>query len=98
PPIYSPSLHDALPISCADLLILLELTLKRGFGGDVVSDHDALLPRGGDLRVVIDAFEQVPQHNAVRWVWIPVPGLLPGHVHPAEDRKSTRLNSSHVKI
>src|SRR5690606_41787321 len=86
--IYTLSLHDALPIS-------------SGFGG-------VLLPKLEDCLVVIDEGHQLPHtaisasaaschltstiRRVVRWQ-----GFL-NSAYRALDRKSTRLNSSHVKI
>src|SRR5690606_41271939 len=97
PPIYPPSLHDALPISPA-------------FFGDP-GDHVAVTPL---LRVEMLAaipHSQIADDRierdvlALRFaVAAPVPALaeaalvtIPSPLRRG-DRKSTRLNSSHVKI
>src|SRR5690606_40765726 len=81
--IYTLSLHDALPI-------LHRVSLERG--------EDHLLRRAGDA---------VPHRHPLKVATIQLgrahrPRAVDGHRQPhpasAEDRKSTRLNSSHVKI
>src|SRR5690606_41514107 len=92
----TPSLHDALPISDR-LGVPLE---RQDVGGDpveepaVVADDDRAAGEGGE-RVL-----QGPQGIDVEVV-----GRLVEQEHvagaldqPGQDRKSTRLNSSHVKI
>src|SRR5690606_41563967 len=80
--IYTLSLHDALPISELQALIGRSEILNLGLAGPVVYPT-----------------------SSVRKVWSPDTGdgyKLPLHVRITnlvrEDRKSTRLNSSHVKI
>src|SRR5690349_22853918 len=41
---------------------------------------------------------EVPRHHALRAVDFHAVVALLGHADPARDRKSTRLNSSHVEI
>src|SRR5207302_4033861 len=89
PPLYTLSLHDALPI----------LRFERGFGlGRPASQHqyDQAVER-----------RPVPPANLGKYACSGVPfarpfsGFLPllaRHIFPGLDRKSTRLNSSHVKI
>src|SRR5690606_41698638 len=94
---YTLSLHDALPIShnTAPLVDHVPAMLRWIDDGQFVyRDHDA----GGDrfLRVdavrggVVPAFDHVKLARAL--------GDAAGKPVKAEDRKSTRLNSSHVKI
>src|SRR5690606_40792895 len=82
------SLHDALPISEPD---------DDGRGHRVAeritkqhSDEHGRLPD----RQRADAIEHAALHFAVQCVT----GVHADHHHGLEDRKSTRLNSSHVKI
>src|SRR5690606_41425034 len=83
--IYTLSLHDALPISPdADTVAALCLLATRGGLGE----HYGLTRAGLGLQ---------PMVVACRCALRPTQGT---HAHAATvaDRKSTRLNSSHVKI
>src|SRR5690606_41803249 len=77
------SLHDALPIS-------------RGLRGDSGSLHRVHVERVRDPRLALLVLRPRGDHAQVR---LPEdePRLL-ARVHRSQDRKSTRLNSSHVKI
>src|SRR5690606_40414287 len=94
--IFTPSLHDALPISRDQ---------RAGEGGG--EGIDALVERVGLKRreakllgELLSRLHEFEGHRACG------PGLRRqrlrilclAHVHVAGDRKSTRLNSSHVKI
>src|SRR5690606_41168371 len=95
--IYAVSLHDALPISVRWRLPL----------GALGRAADVLLLRGLVLRVLAARAAAV-RRTAESWASRPVVvatavvhnGLLLAQQRefPDEDRKSTRLNSSHVKI
>src|SRR5690606_41199568 len=96
--IYSLSLHDALPISPLD-----QIPVGHIAQGDATGAIDAPIDRGCEL----------PDGRGV-WVHLDDPRrlraalLTPNRQHvavaqavgiaPLSDRKSTRLNSSHVKI
>src|SRR5690606_40842512 len=95
--IYTLSLHDALPI-------FARVDLRTGARGDAVRargvDDDLPLP------AVVDRHHEVQrsgrgvehqQERVVRDALAPLAGLG-DRVAVEEDRKSTRLNSSHVKI
>src|SRR5690606_39886694 len=90
--LYSPSLHDALPISriSSDELVVrndptLSARVKRGLvGRGARCAPSAAEERDGPSF----SFERRPA-----LVTHPAPGMT-----KARDRKSTRLNSSHVKI
>src|SRR5690606_39968870 len=86
-PLHPLSLHDALPILRRAPPLVREARPRRAPGAGRVAAARAVLdplPLGGDLR---------PRR-------LPPVGMLQrqreGHAH--RDRKSTRLNSSHVKI
>src|SRR5690606_41838053 len=85
PQLYPLSLHDALPISLPGPLI-------RAKVGD---------------RIVVRFRNSLPEPTSIHWhgMRLPndmdgVPGLTQPPIEPGSelDRKSTRLNSSHVKI
>src|SRR5690606_42099020 len=81
---YSLSLHDALPIcACVGVFALQVLLLGLGLSG---------LGLGG-LAIDVIRHELDPGAPAPRWPF----GIEPPAGSP-RDRKSTRLNSSHVKI
>src|SRR5690606_41992616 len=91
--IYTLSLHDALPI----LDLLAQLDNRPAFarlnqpGLHILAEADALVPAA--------AAPQLRELNPRQQI-----ELLPQTAHalhwsqPLQDRKSTRLNSSHVKI
>src|SRR5690606_42018258 len=92
PGIYTLSLHDALPISeiVGEASLVLEAAAEAGvqegvaeLGQDAAGEVDAAARAQGQREIGRDG----PEHDAE--------GLDRGH---AVDRKSTRLNSSHVKI
>src|SRR5690606_40319368 len=82
--IYTLSLHDALPISRE----LVGVPVS-GSGGKVNHVQKCFDPRS-DFRTAEDACR-------AHWLGDDVPHLHPG-IEGGVDRKSTRLNSSHVKI
>src|SRR5690606_41338172 len=89
--IYPPSLHDALPISGlfrAEAIALVGEVLEARRVADAFLDHVAGHQAAGLLGVEAD--------DLVLAV-LQVAELGVDHPRP-EDRKSTRLNSSHVKI
>src|SRR5690606_39793322 len=61
----------------------------RASYGAVLADHDGLRHTA---RALHRALTRTPAYSDVRLLW------LHGEGEVAEDRKSTRLNSSHVKI
>src|SRR5690606_39302231 len=92
---YTLSLHDALPI-CA------RLSIRRldGDGAADVAAHAALQPLWLSDDELVLADDASGRWNLVR---VRLDGLRVRAIDPvapadAEDRKSTRLNSSHVKI
>src|SRR5690606_40510271 len=86
---YPLSLHDALPISRESLIRLRELARRAG----VPIEPPTLLDGDGAPR-----FRESPLLGDLERLW--AVGRRPqAHGRSAErDRKSTRLNSSHVKI
>src|SRR5204862_7666425 len=93
---YTLSLHDALPIfGVGDLVVLLVAAAQPA------QDLDRLLERGlvevdlldaaGQRAVLLDVLELLERGRAHQ------PDLA-FRQHRLEDRKSTRLNSSHVEI
>src|SRR5207302_10686771 len=98
PPPSTPSLHDALPISAAAACERHAYGVGGGKGcllGDLRSSRARPQLRGGryNLRVV----ERGPGAEATP---LPLPDAdyTPTRARICLDRKSTRLNSSHVKI
>src|SRR5207249_5713312 len=90
--IYTLSLHDALPISRRRRLLLGRADLVVAVeGGDLV----AL----GEGRIVEDAVDEVIERARERHHGLADVDELGGPgSDDVEDRKSTRLNSSHVSI
>src|SRR5690606_39901243 len=89
------SLHDALPISLC--------SREAGTFLSVFSEAQFIL-KGGDL--ILQAAEHFPNCRFY-FAGLDRPARLPpwpdnvfflGKLEPEQDRKSTRLNSSHVKI
>src|SRR5206468_11106157 len=98
PQIYTPSLHDALPISLAKLFRSGSLPLKDPNDkacGDNDGHLDHLLPKvaGKTSREDDGNGEEECTH---RGAGIPVTANI--FLQHAQDRKSTRLNSSHDQI
>src|SRR5690606_41268013 len=97
PPALSPlALHDALPISLAVLrqgqLELLGSHIGDGFerrGGRVEAAHDEVVERLA-LAELVEGLLVQSGDELLR--------VERGHGGQRQDRKSTRLNSSHVKI
>src|SRR5207249_10246507 len=92
---YTLSLHDALPISrlTVETLYALSVTRTREWHGVSRSDRWAML--GGQLVVATE------RRRPPFWVWNAALRQLymsSYHLAPDLDRKSTRLNSSHVSI
>src|SRR5690606_41341974 len=93
--ICTPSLHDALPIFSMDGIQLARGLVGQNHGGIVgqrSGNGDALLLAAGQLRgpkprplSQADPLQQEKRPLPARMLW-------------RRDRKSTRLNSSHVKI
>src|SRR5690606_41646901 len=91
--IYALSLHDALPISARPV--------GGGTGAADTWHGDARRRRGGRRRRRVSGSSERPFHGAERRDAVLGRGMGREQVvHPRarEDRKSTRLNSSHVKI
>src|SRR5690606_41883798 len=90
--VYLLSLHDALPIS--------RLVLRAVLGGP--GEHVGLLVRGVQLDLVDGGHDARVLHDAVEVLGQVVRDAdrrrKPRVADLDEDRKSTRLNSSHVKI
>src|SRR5439155_20337261 len=89
PEIYTLSLHDALPISQPGGR-LDHLLVEQVVGGRALQRHPPRQHAHGGRppkRVAVHALEELVQPLAAR----------PRRLH-AQDRKSTRLNSSHVAI
>src|SRR5690606_41709154 len=87
--LYTLSLHDALPI-----FIDLQPSAGKHHAPRVHLVHQAQVVRGDhDGRAHPVEFDEQAQEPA-RKLWIDVTRWFVGE----EDRKSTRLNSSHVKI
>src|SRR5207302_10534205 len=84
--IYTLSLHDALPISAVSFDCLIEALALNGEGAGIIIGH-AVDQQNGMLDLV-RVHERRDLHVHLRG--------LPQRA--ALDRKSTRLNSSHVKI
>src|SRR5690606_42087361 len=86
PQVYTPSLHDALPISRA---------LEAAEGGSLLeAKHRLAVVRAVVDREAVALTVVFPPHGHGVEAEIVLTGLGPRD----EDRKSTRLNSSHVKI
>src|SRR5690606_41913170 len=79
---YTLTLHDALPICYSHGQQVIQRAVPRERLGE-----------GRGEAVPLPAGEQQAQHAGEQHQ--PAGG---GPVHPGQDRKSTRLNSSHVKI
>src|SRR5690606_41982161 len=79
------SLHDALPI-----LVDVLLAARHGLVELLRRDE------GGASLAVVPAVDRDHVHGAIGAVHARDPGLPPVR-RPGRDRKSTRLNSSHVK-
>src|SRR5690606_42124603 len=96
PPLSTVSLHDALPIStkvsCAKLLIALLQICRTKHLNPISLRRFSACVRCRQLR-------PTPCNSGRQWsiccLSKPAPFV---HVLPKTDRKSTRLNSSHVKI
>src|SRR5690606_41868324 len=91
--LYTPSLHDALPIS--------------GNGTEAARGFEALLPRYPDdswlLLGLAEAEARQGRHAAADARFEALVARMPRNravvlAYAGVDRKSTRLNSSHVKI
>src|SRR5690606_40154052 len=82
---YTLSLHDALPI-CSSSFFIYAGPLRPAFLSQLKSD--------GFIKVSLPCHinDAKGLHNAPRYTF------LPGLLTLFRDRKSTRLNSSHVKI
>src|SRR5690606_41887420 len=92
PPAYPLSLHDALPLSpaFADAEAPTPAELRRrALWGNWRGIAD--LAPGGGYGDVYGSLAEVPGREFHAYA------TVPGAKHP-QDRKSTRLNSSHVKI
>src|SRR5438067_5512233 len=63
----------------------------------IVSGGDPLTLPIGKLRYYLDNLKAIPHVDVIR-VGTRVPVTLPQRLYDPEDRKSTRLNSSHVSI
>src|SRR5699024_12705290 len=86
------SLHAALPISLSGQLACLPLGQVHGWGSGLRAII-FLSTVGETQRSIMAAIDREGQHDA------PVaPGAARRHVPEKKDRKSTRLNSSHVSI
>src|SRR5690606_39987632 len=87
------SLHDALPIFGAGADRPQDHPRHLGALADAVARGDVFLDDAALLPALADGLADAGQLLAL-------PFLRPSHVlqHRALDRKSTRLNSSHVKI
>src|SRR5690606_41579049 len=91
-PSYALSLHDALPISSAGYLTLAHVDLRDRLGLIERSVEEEKATEGASIATVVQAVVDrglLPQGTVVS------PDSPQDLV---EDRKSTRLNSSHVKI
>src|SRR5690606_39491044 len=86
PPLYPPSLHSALPISLHVYDFEADRALAEQYGIDKIPA--TILMLGGDQ----------PQDYGIRYYGIPSGYEFSSLVQSILDRKSTRLNSSHVKI
>src|SRR5690606_41125113 len=83
---YTLSLHDALPIFFQDIQ-----------AGVMVSEAELMETSGVGRTPLREALQRLSRDNLVQVV--PRRGILvPPISVEAQDRKSTRLNSSHVKI
>src|SRR5690606_41716896 len=88
------SLHDALPISCRDGVVLAKMAQGEAFAvdqliGRAVRGHRSseTAAVGTDRKAIV--LPVCRQARAEGWCAM---------LEPEADRKSTRLNSSHVKI
>src|SRR5690606_42056983 len=97
PDISAPSLHDALPIS--DRLIRMVRDL---LDASRIDAYQLSLERTTvDLEALVSEVAARMNPSSDRVIRVRAPGPLPKlYADPGriEDRKSTRLNSSHVKI
>src|SRR5205085_11196003 len=91
------SLHDALPISnyAAGQLLFLASRFKAEATSETPS-LDLVRRLSGTYGNTMTAtlWRLAEQAHGDR----PIVALVTGHPHPAKDRKSTRLNSSHSQI
>src|SRR5436309_10459849 len=90
PDIYTLSLHDALPIFAR-----LEDACEAA--GRDPATIDRVVVTGPELDPGLDS-EQAFAETSGRYAEAGVTDLVVHWPRPSEDRKSTRLNSSHVKI
>src|SRR5690606_41852957 len=93
--LYVLSLHDALPIFAhqgAFLDHLVEVVRSERVDAVFVSGdvYDRAIPPVDVVELLTDALLRLTEHTRVV--------ITPGNHDSATDRKSTRLNSSHVKI
>src|SRR5207253_7901317 len=92
----TPSLHDALPI-CDDLQYLQENKHRRRIGSKGLKEFRQSITVGVDALEIIEIFSgrgksaKGPRNIATE-------KEQQDDQHDKEDRKSTRLNSSHVAI
>src|SRR5207302_5652705 len=88
PPIYTLSLHDALPISNAGVSNIL-------FKNDTLSGTDSSgITSSSNNGMRIKSYSSVGGLVST----VTYEGICMTRVKTSPDRKSTRLNSSHVKI
>src|SRR5690606_41027510 len=98
PELYCISLHDALPIFSIALLYKDDVVWQEAFGLASVEEQrpatvDTRFNVGSVSKVLAGLAGAILQDEGLLDLNSPVVGYLPGL-----DRKSTRLNSSHVKI
>src|SRR5690606_41684453 len=94
PPLSTLSLHDALPISTAlhRLLLLLLLALPWSAQAGDAADYAKASPAKQAKLLEAWAVAPIPERLQL------IEALRANRVAIDRDRKSTRLNSSHVKI
>src|SRR5207302_9654361 len=95
---YALSLHDALPIyprsSGVEYLTRVTVAgLRRAPHGTSVSIRRGTAAAGGTARAFVREGPGSPAATWGEWPW-----ARRARCRTGEDRKSTRLNSSHVKI
>src|SRR5207249_8916223 len=93
--LYTLSLHDALPIYPALGFYNGELRFWLGWAEEVSGDHSAAQQTWRQARTELEPFLQQQPDNYNLIGDLALTNMFLGN---KEDRKSTRLNSSHVSI
>src|SRR5690606_40725351 len=95
---YTRSLHDALPICQIGLEFLRIALRQKDAGVRAADDHRPVELWIESLEFLLRQFRQLGRHLDVDVAGLADSDEVGLVVYPGQDRKSTRLNSSHVKI